>query len=111
MELWERGIHAGLVGDAEAEGDTREVRVASGGEEEDEAVDRSYHDTVFSGKLQQAVRRATDREGGGCLLSYDQCTKTGQPVAEVLQEKHPYMRVPPVENPVCAAFKEYEEVS
>ena len=50
-DLWERGIHAGLVGDAEAEGTAREVRAASGREEEDEAVARSYNDTVLSGKL------------------------------------------------------------
>ena len=33
-----------------------------------------------------------------------------QPVAEVLQEKHPDMCVSPVENTTCAAFEEYEEV-
>ena len=48
----------------------------------------SYHDTVLSVNLQQAVRRATNRERGGCLLPDDQCTKTGRPVAEVLREKH-----------------------
>ena len=48
--------------DAKAEGDAREGRVASGGEEENEAVARSYHDTVLSGKLWQAVRWATNRE-------------------------------------------------
>ena len=110
MDLWERGLHAGLVGDAKAEEATREGRAASGGEEEDKAVARSYHDTVFSGKLRQAVCRATDKKGGGCLLPDNQCTKTGQPVAEVLREKHPDMRVPPVENPTCTAFEEYEEV-
>ena len=36
--------------------------------------------------------------------------KTGQPVADVLWEKHPDMRVPSVENPTCAAFEEYEKV-
>ena len=36
MEFWEKGLHAGLVGDAEAEGATRECRAASGGEEEEE---------------------------------------------------------------------------
>ena len=71
---------------------------------------RRYHDTVLSGKRRQAVRQATDSEGGGCLLPYDQCTKTGLPVAEVLREKHPDMRVPPVENPTCAAFEEYKEI-
>ena len=42
MNLWERGLHAGLVGDAESEGSTREGRAASGGEEEDDAVAQSY---------------------------------------------------------------------
>ena len=36
--------------------------------------------------------------------------KTGRPVAEVLREKHPDMRVPPMENPACAAFEKYGEV-
>ena len=30
MDLWERGLHAGLVGDAEAEGANREGRANSG---------------------------------------------------------------------------------
>ena len=48
-------------GDAEAEGAAQEGRAASGGKEEDTAVARSYHETVLSGKLRQAVRRATNR--------------------------------------------------
>ena len=36
---------------------------------------RSYHGTVLFGKRGQAFRRATYREGGGCLLMDDQCTK------------------------------------
>ena len=55
MDLWERGLHAGLVGDANEEGASREGRSANGGEEEDEAVSWSYHNTVLSGKLWQAV--------------------------------------------------------
>ena len=89
MDLWERGLHAGLGGDAEAEGAARGVRAASGSKEEDDSVARSFHKTVLLGKLRQAVRRATNREGGGCLLPNDQCTKTGQLVAEFLMEKHP----------------------
>ena len=98
------------MGDAEAEGAAREGRAAFSGEEEDNTVARSFHETVLSGKLRQAVCWATDREGGGCLLPEDKCTKTGRPVAEALRDKHPDMRVPPVENPACAAFGEYEEV-
>ena len=41
MGLWERGLRAGLVGNAEVEGAAREGKAASGGEEEDEAVERS----------------------------------------------------------------------
>ena len=64
MDLWERVIHAGLVWDAEAEGSTSELRAASGGEEEDKTIARSYHDTVLLVKLRQAARQETDREGG-----------------------------------------------
>ena len=110
MDLLERGLHAGLVGDAKAEGAAREGRDISGGEEEDEAVAWSNHDTLLSGKIRQAVRRATDREGGGGLFPDDQCTKTGQPVAYFLWEKQPDMCPPPVENLIGAALEEYEEV-
>ena len=85
MDLWERGLHAGLVGDSEAEGAAREGRAASCGEEEEELVARSYHDTVLSGKIRQAVRRVTNRERRGCLLPVDQCTKSGRPVADILR--------------------------
>ena len=61
MDLWERVQHTGLVGDAEVEGADQKGRPASGGEEEDDAVAQSYHNTLLSGKLRQAVRRATDR--------------------------------------------------
>ena len=71
MELWEKGLHTGLVGDAEAEGNVREARSACGGEEEDENT-RSYHNTVLLGNMRQAVCWATDREGGGCLLPDNQ---------------------------------------
>ena len=72
---------------------------------------RRFHETVISGKLWQAVRRATEREEGGCLLPDNQCTKTGRPVVEITWEKHPNMRVHPVENPTCAAFKEYGDMT
>ena len=55
------GQHAGLVGDAEAEGTAQEGRDAFSGKEEDKTVARGFHKTVLSGKLRQAVRWATDR--------------------------------------------------
>ena len=48
--------------------------------------------------------------GWGCLLPGEVCMKTGRPVADLLWEKRPDIRVPPVENPMCLAFEEYEEV-
>ena len=112
MDLWKRGLDAGLVGDTEAEGSARDGRAASRGkeEEEDEAVSRSYHETVFSGKLSPAINQATNRKWGESILPYDQCKKNGRPVAEVIRENHPDMQIPPMENPTCAAFKEYGEV-
>ena len=77
---------------------------------EDDAVARGFHKTVLLWKLRQAVCWSTDREGGGCLLPNDQCTKTVGPVAEVLRENHLDMRVPPVENTACAAFEDYGDV-
>ena len=94
MDLWERGQHDGLVGDAEAKGAAHEGKAAFSGEEEEDAVGQSFHETVLLGNLRQAVHRATDREGGGCLLPEDQCTKTGRPVAEVLRENHPDISKP-----------------
>ena len=83
IDLWEKGLHAGLVGDAEAEGAAWDGRAASGKKEEDEVVSKCYHNTVLSGKLRQAGRLETNREGGGCLLPDDKCTKTRRPVTEV----------------------------
>ena len=94
MDLWGRGQHAGLVGDSEVEGASREGRAAFSIKEEENAMAQSFHETVLSGKIRQAVCWATDREWGGCLLSGDKCTKTGRPVADVLREKHPDMHVP-----------------
>ena len=51
MDLWERVLHVGLVGGAEAEGAAREGRTARAGEEEYEAVARNYHNTVLPHKL------------------------------------------------------------
>ena len=72
----------GLLGNAEAEGAAREGRAASGGEEEDKNIAKSYHDTVLYDKLRKVVCQATDREVGGCIILDEHYTNTGQPVAE-----------------------------
>ena len=46
MELWKRGQHAGLVGDAEAEGAAHEGSVTLSGAAEDNAVARSFTEST-----------------------------------------------------------------
>ena len=74
-------------------------------------MESSFHTMVMLVKLWQAVCRATNREGVGCLLLEEFCTNTRQQISDVLQEKHPGMRVPPVENPTCVDFEKYKEVT
>eukprot|EP00957_Ditylum_brightwellii_P167713 12767712-Ditylum_brightwellii.AAC.1 len=81
-----------------------------GGEEDMERQTQQFNGMVLAGKLHQAVRRATNQEGGGVLYPDNRCTKTGEPVLDVLQGKHPDTRVPDVENPKCTAFEDYAEV-
>ena len=50
MYLWKRSIHTGLLGGANVEEPTRDIRAARGGEEEDEALDSKFHITVMSEK-------------------------------------------------------------
>ena len=72
LNLWERGIHAGLVWDVLEEGRDQEGRIDIRVEEEEDCLARSFHITVLSGNLQQAVYKANGREGGGgCLLPGD----------------------------------------
>ena len=61
----------------------------------------------------RSIRPPAKRGGGGGvggLLTGNVFTNTGRTVADFLREKHPDIRVPPVENPTYVAFKEYKEV-
>ena len=89
MDLWERGLHAVLVGGTEVEGSAREGMFARVGEEEEEALDSKFRITVLSVNVCQTFRQATNR--GGVLIPRDIYTKTGRPIVEVLWEKYPYM--------------------
>ena len=107
LDLWDRGIYAGLVGVALKEVRSRKGRVDRSKEEEEDFLGRSFHSTLMSGKLWQAVRQATDWEtGGGCLLFEDVCTKTGRLIADVIHEKHPNMHILTAENRTCSDFEE-----
>ena len=95
LDQWDRGIHAGLVGDVLVENRAREGRVERRKEEEEYYLTHSFSITVLSGKLRQTVRRSINCEGG-CLLLGDVCTKTRRPVADVFWYKHHDMCVPPL---------------
>ena len=47
MDIWERSLHAGLVGDAEAEVSDRKGKDTIGGEEEDKVIAQRYHSIVL----------------------------------------------------------------
>eukprot|EP00957_Ditylum_brightwellii_P192163 14627723-Ditylum_brightwellii.AAC.1 len=79
------------------------------GEDEEERKARQFNGTVLSGRLRQAVMRATARERGGVLYPTDACTKLGQLVLEVLKGKHPNTQILDVTNPDCSAFEHYKE--
>ena len=69
LDLWDRGIYAGLVGVALKEVRSRKGRVEQSNEEEEDFLGRSFHSTLMSGKLWQAVRQAMDWEMGGGVFS------------------------------------------
>ena len=76
LVIWERGIHAGLVGDALAEVRSREGRFDQSNDREKDCLARIFHSTFLSINLRQEVRWSTNWEGGRCLLLGDVCTKT-----------------------------------
>ena len=53
------------------------------------------------------MRIVTNRGSGGILRPDDVCTKTGKPVIEVLQGKHPDARTPDLGDPKNTAFEAY----
>ena len=65
---------------------------------------------MLPGKLHQVVLRLTSREGERFLLLWYVCTKTGRPVADFLQLKHPDTKIHQVGGPKCSAIERYEEV-
>ena len=95
LTWWEQGEYAALVQDTVRQCQIRLHRDPPTPTEESRA--RTFNATVLSGRLRQAVRRLTDRSGGGVLDPTAIDAKTGSPVHEVLRQKHPVAREPPIE--------------
>ena len=65
---------------------------------------------VVSGKVRDAVRMATSRDGGGLLHPDSTDAKSGKPVVDVLQDKHPEMWIPDASADGMMAFEPYPAV-
>jgi hypothetical protein len=106
--LWEAGKFNALVQDIEAAA----MQSVGGGRRtvDPDQIARNYNASVLDGNIRAAVRSVTNRDGGGVLLPEDLCTKTGRPVFEVLESKHPDTRIPNLDDPNNIAFEEYEEL-
>ncbi len=50
---------------------------------------RKYHNMVLGGKVRAAVHTVMNRDGGGAYGPFDLASKSGNPVIDVLQERHP----------------------
>ena len=70
MDLWERSIHAGLVGGTLAQVRAREGHIARINEKEEDCLARNFHIILLSRRLWQAVCWATDHEEGGGIFSW-----------------------------------------
>ena len=107
MDLWDQGHFKALVDDAEGEVLSRQP---SSRPPDAEARARSFNARVLSGRLRSAVRTLTNRSGGGVRQPDDLCTKSGRPVWQVLQEKHPALRDPTSVGDEDGAFEPYPDL-
>ena len=107
MDLWDQGCLKALVDDTEVE---IRSRFASPRPLNDDAKARAFNAKVLSGRLRSACRNLTSSDGGGVLQSDDKCTKTGRPVVDVLQGKHPNLREPSSVGNEAGVFEPYGSV-
>jgi len=108
LNIWEEGRIVALLNDTIVQ--LRSQPSAGGARRDQESEARSFNAKVLSGRLCSAVRTLTHRSGGGVMMPDDLCTKTGRPVAEVMQDKHPAGRDPGQEiGRSDTAFEPYEE--
>jgi hypothetical protein len=107
MDLWEQGHFKALVDDTESE--VLSLHPSTRLPTEDSQA-RAFNARVLSGRLRSAVRTLTGRSGGGVLQPDDPCTKTGRPVWQILQDKHPPLRDPTFLHSPDSAFEPYPEL-
>jgi hypothetical protein len=96
-DLWEAKRYAELVEDVKISGRSgvagrKPVEMGDG--EVSESTARTFHSMVIDGKLREALRMARGKGKGGPLRPNDKCSKTGQPVIDVMRSKHPKLGIP-----------------
>ena len=108
MDLWEQGHHKALVDDTEC----CEVlsRHTSSRVPSDDSQARAFNSRVLSGRLRLAVRTLTGHMGGSVRQPDDPCSKSGRPVWQVLQEKHPPLRDPEHIGSPDSSFEPYQNL-
>ena len=107
LALWENGQIAELVNDI-----VNATKQGGGGgkcPDDDDSIARRYHSMVIEGKLREAVRWVTTRDGGGVLHPDNINQKSGKTVAKVLESKYPACIIPNLGQEGWASFEEYEE--
>ena len=107
MDLWEAGHFPALIDNTE--GSMLSSQRSKGKPVDSEREARSYNTKVLSGRLRKAVRDLTSRGNGGVLQPSDTCTKSGRPVMDVLKEKHPPLREPPLIGTKEGSFEPMED--
>ena len=90
--MWKEGLFLELV--REAELCDRNLPKSSG-EMTSEKESKIFSDLILQGRLREAVRFITDRQGGGVMDPNDDAGKpSGKTVLQVLKDKHPEQRIP-----------------
>ena len=94
--MWKDGLFFELI--REAEQCDRNLPKSSGKMNEEREA-KNFSDLILQGRLREAVRFITDRQGGGVMDPNDDAGKpTGKTVLQVLIDKHPEQRVPDEED-------------
>jgi hypothetical protein len=92
MIMWEKGQYDELL--KEAEHCDRKLPQSSGRMNADQEA-KIFSNLIMQGKLREAVRFITDRQGGGVMDPEQDAGKpAGKSVFEVLLSKHPEQRIP-----------------
>ena len=107
MDLWEDGYREAMISDLESTLLTPRRSPPRSTAPPDETTAKRFNNKVMSGRLRVAVRQLTDRSGGGVLQPDDVCTKSGEPIIEVLRAKHPPLQDPPLHHHDPTTFEAY----